>query len=163
MKVTDFTLLLVEDDPNDILLIQRALAKGNLVNPMRIVRDGEEAISYLSGQGDFSRRDRFPLPSLILLDLKLPRKSGLEVLEWLRNQPDLRRIPVIVLTSSRESADISRAYELGANSYLVKPVDFDGLLEMVKAIGVYWIILNKVPEREGGPGEPSPAAPPPAP
>lgn len=163
MKVTDFTLLLVEDDPNDILLIQRALAKGNLVNPMRIVRDGEEAIAYLNGQGDFSRRDRFPLPSLILLDLKLPRKSGLEVLEWLRNQPELRRIPVIVLTSSRESADISRAYELGANSYLVKPVDFDGLLEMVKAIGVYWIILNKVPEREGGAGEPPPAPAPPAP
>jgi CheY-like chemotaxis protein len=146
MKVSDFTMLLVEDDANDILLIQRALAKGCLVNPMRVVRDGEEAIAYLGGQGQYADRAVFPRPSLVLLDLKLPRKSGFEVLQWMRQQADLKKVPVIVLTSSKETTDINVAYELGANSYLVKPVGFDGLLEMVKAIGMYWIILNKGPE-----------------
>lgn len=146
MKVTDFTILLVEDDPNDILLIQRAFAKASLVNPVRVVRDGEEALRYLDGRGLYGDRSRYPLPSLILLDLKLPRKSGIEILEWVRQQSPLRHTPVIVLTSSKEMADINRAYALGANSYLVKPVDFDGLLEMVKAIGMYWMILNKGPE-----------------
>jgi CheY-like chemotaxis protein len=146
MKVTDFIMLLIEDDPNDILLIQRAFAKASLVNPLKVVRDGEEALNYLEGTGSFEDRGRFPLPSLILLDLKLPRKSGLEILQWLRQQPGLKHIPVIVLTSSKESSDVSRAYDLGANSYLVKPVGFDGLLELVKSIGVYWMILNKTPE-----------------
>jgi CheY-like chemotaxis protein len=146
MKVTDFTLLLVEDDPNDILLIQRAFAKASLVNPIKIVRDGEEALHYFRGTGEFSDRTRYPLPSLILLDLKLPRKSGLEVLQWLREQPGFVHIPVIVLTSSKESSDINRAYSLGANSYLVKPVGFEGLLDMVKTLGMYWMILNKGPE-----------------
>ena len=146
MKLTDFIMLLVEDDPNDILLIQRAFAKACLVNPLKVVRDGEEALNYLSGSGDFADRGRYPLPSLILLDLKLPRKSGLEILQWLRQQPNLKHIPVIVLTSSKESSDVSRAYDLGANSYLVKPVGFEGLLELVKSIGMYWMILNKTPE-----------------
>ena len=99
MKLTDFIMLLVEDDPNDILLIQRAFAKACLVNPLKVVRDGEEALNYLSGSGEFADRGRYPLPSLILLDLKLPRKSGLEILQWLRQQPALKHIPVIVLTS----------------------------------------------------------------
>ena len=151
MKLTDFIMLLVEDDPNDILLIQRAFAKACLVNPLKVVRDGEEALNYLAGSGDFGDRGRFPLPSLILLDLKLPRKSGLEILQWLRQQPALKHIPVIVLTSSKESSDVSRAYDLGANSYLVKPVGFEGLLELVKSIGMYWMILNKTPEPAGNP------------
>jgi CheY-like chemotaxis protein len=146
LKLTDFILLLIEDDPNDILLIQRAFAKACLVNPLKIVRDGEEAVNYLAGNGAFADRTRFPLPSLVLLDLKLPRKSGLEVLQWLRQQPVLKQTPVIVLTSSKESYDVNRAYELGANSYLVKPVGFEGLLELVKSIGMYWMILNKTPE-----------------
>ena len=149
MKLTDFIMLLVEDDPNDILLIQRAFAKACLVNPLKVVRDGEEALNYLSGSGEFADRGRYPLPSLILLDLKLPRKSGLEILQWLRQQPALKHIPVIVLTSSKESSDVSRAYDLGANSYLVKPVGFEGLLELVKSIGMYWMILNKTPEPAG--------------
>ena len=151
MNVTDFTLLLVEDDPNDILLIQRAMSKGGLVNPLRVVRDGEEAVAYLAGRGLYADRGRHPMPSLILLDLKLPRKSGLEVLEWLRGREEMRRVPVVVLTSSKESADINRAYELGVNSYLVKPVGFEDLLEMVKAIGMYWMILNKGPESKAEP------------
>jgi len=142
-------MLLVEDDPDDILLIQHAFAKASLVNPLKIVRDGEEAVKYLSGSEDYSDRSRYPLPSLVLLDLKLPRKSGLEVLQWLRQQPNLKQIPVIVLTSSKESSDVRRAYELGANSYLVKPVGFEGLLELVKSIGMYWMILSKTPEPSG--------------
>ena len=147
MQLTDFTILMVEDDPNDILLTQRAFMQASLVNPLRIVRDGEEAIHYLGGRDPYSDRSRYPLPSLILLDLKLPKKSGLEVLEFLRAQPSLRQTPVIVLTSSQESSDIQRAYSLGANSYLLKPVGFDGLLEMVKAIGMYWVLLNQGPDR----------------
>ncbi len=145
MKLTDFTFLLVEDDPDDILLFQRAFSQASLVNPVRIVRNGEEAVHYLSGAGVYVDRVRYPLPSLVLLDLKLPKKSGLEVLEWMRSQPSTQSIPVIVLTSSQESADVQRAYALGANSYLIKPVGFDGLLEIVKAIGMYWVILNQAP------------------
>ena len=147
IQLIDFTILMVEDDPNDIMLTQRAFMQASLVNPLRIVRDGEEAINYLGGREPYADRSRYPLPSLVLLDLKLPKKSGLEVLEFLRAQPSLEQTPVIVLTSSQESSDIQRAYALGANSYLLKPVGFDGLLDMVKAIGMYWVILNQGPER----------------
>jgi CheY-like chemotaxis protein len=156
MRLTDFVMLLIEDEPNDITLIQHAFAKASLVNPLKIVRDGEEAVKYLAGSEDFADRGRYPLPSLILLDLKLPRKSGLEVLQWLRQQPTLKHIPVIVLTSSKESSDISRAYQFGANSYLVKPVSFEGLLELVKSIGMYWMILSKTPEPSSDPSSPPP-------
>lgn len=161
MNLTDFTILMVEDDPNDILLTQRAFMQASLVNPLRIVRDGEEAIQYLGGREAYADRSRYPLPSLILLDLKLPKKSGLEVLEFLRAQPSLKQTPVIVLTSSQESADIERAYGLGANSYLLKPVGFDGLLEMVKAIGMYWVLLNQSPERLSPGNRSQPGARPP--
>jgi len=143
MQVTDFVVLLVEDDADHVLLIQRAFSKANLVNPLRIVRDGDDAVNYLSGSGPYADRTRHPLPSLILLDLKLPRKSGLEVLEWLRGEPHLKFTPVVILSSSAETADIQRAYVLGVNSYLVKPVNFGDLLEMVKSIGMYWMILNR--------------------
>jgi CheY-like chemotaxis protein len=135
----------VEDDPNDVLLIQRAFRKANLVNPIQVVGDGEEAVAYLSGQGVYADRGRHPLPILILLDLKLPRKSGHEVLAWLRGQPELKRLPVVVLTSSREAADVNRVYDLGANSYLVKPVAFDDLLKMAQTLNMYWLILNEKP------------------
>jgi len=143
MRVTDFVFLLVEDDPDQIMLIQRAFAEAKLVNPLRVVRDGEEAVDYLSGAGAFADRTRHPLPSLILLDLRLPKKSGLEVLEWLRGDPVLRDTPVVVLTSSAEQADIDRAHALGVNAYLVKPVRFADLLEIVKGVGMYWMILNR--------------------
>lgn len=160
LQLTDFTILLVEDDPNDILLTQRAFMQASLVNPLRIVRDGEEAINYLGGRDAYADRTRYPLPSLVLLDLKLPKKSGLEVLEFLRGQPSLKRTPVIVLTSSQESSDLQRAYALGANSYLQKPVGFDGLVDMVKAIGIYWVILNQGPERIAPAAQPPPPPPP---
>jgi len=103
-------------------------------------------VAYLSGKPPYADRNRYTLPALMLLDLKLPRKSGLEVLQWVRQQDGLKRLPVVVLTSSRETADVNRAYDLGANSYLVKPVAFESLLEMVKALNLYWMTLSERPE-----------------
>ena len=141
-----FPVLIVEDNPDDVLFIRRAFTKAKLDNRLRFAEDGEQAVAYLSGTGDYADRAAFPLPLLILLDLKLPRLSGLEFLEWLRvQQPTLRRIPVVVLTSSRESNDVNRAYELGASTYLAKPVSFDGLLELVKQLGMYWMMLAELP------------------
>jgi CheY-like chemotaxis protein len=149
MGFEHYSILLVEDDPNDIILIKRAFGKANITNPLQVVEDGEEAISYLAGKGRYGNRQNYPLPILILLDLKLPRKSGHEVLEWLRQQPMLRRLTVVVLTSSQQSSDVNRAYDLCANSYLVKPVTFDTLVEMVKSLNFYWVILNESPIIEG--------------
>ena len=148
MEGVQHTLLLVEDKSNDVLLIRRALTKAGIVNPLQVVSDGDQAVAYLAGEGDYGDRDRFPLPGVVLLDLKLPRRSGLEALAWLRQQPGLKRLPVVVLTSSTENRDINRAYDLGANSYLVKPVEFGPLLEMLKMFGPYWLVLNQKPEVE---------------
>ena len=150
MNLAAYTILLVEDDPNDVLLIRRAFAKANLANPLQVVGDGDAAVAYLAGVSPYAAREQYPLPVLVLLDLKLPRRSGLEVLQWVRQQPGLRRLPVVVLTSSRENADVNRAYDLGINSYLVKPVEFDDLLAMVRTLGAYWLILNERPEVEAG-------------
>lgn len=150
MSARDGVILLAEDDPNDVLLIQRAFQRNHVANPVQVVRDGDEALAYLSGQAPFADRERHPLPVLMLMDLKMPRKSGLEVLEWVRQQPGLKRLPIIVLTSSNQSPDINRAYELGANSYLVKPAGFDSLLDLVKNLDMYWLILNEKPELDGG-------------
>ncbi|TCV87438.1 response regulator [Sulfurirhabdus autotrophica] len=146
MNVALPTLLLVEDDPNDVMLFRRAMDKSKMANPLQLAKDGEEAVAYLSGEGLYADRNTYPLPAIMLLDLKLPRKSGLEVLEWLRDQPGINRLPVVVMTSSKESTDVGRAYDLGANSYLVKPVSFETLLEMVKVLGLYWFILNEKPD-----------------
>lgn len=139
------TILLVEDNGDDALLIQRAFRKIGAASPIRVLTDGEQALAYLGGEGDYADRASHPFPALMLLDLKLPRRSGFEVLEWLRGQPGLRRLPVIVLTSSRESRDIDLAADLGANSYLVKPVHFDDLQELVRALNLYWITFNERP------------------
>lgn len=138
-------LLLIEDDSNDVLLIRRAFERTRFNVPMSVVSDGDSAVGYLQGIAEYSDRLQHPLPSLILLDLKLPRRSGLEVLEWLRAQPHLCRIPVIALTASREEADVDKAYEAGINSYVVKPSTFDGLFEMAQSIERYWIRLNQYP------------------
>jgi len=145
MDVNEYSILLVEDDSNDILFVQRAFRQVNVSNPIRIVKDGDAAIDYLSGKGEYADRDRHPLPALILLDLKLPRRSGIEILEWIRQQPVLKRIPVVVLTSSKESLDVNRSYDLGVNSYLVKPVKFDNLSKMIAALDSYWLQLNEYP------------------
>ena len=138
-------ILLVEDDPNDVLLIQRAFQKAGLRNSLKVVRDGEQATDYLSGRGNFAQRDRFPLPFMVLLDLKMPGTDGFEVLQWVRSEPDLKRLLVVVLTSSNLQADVDRAYELGANSYLVKPVEFDEMVNMIQRFEAYWTEINRFP------------------
>jgi CheY-like chemotaxis protein len=141
------TILLVEDDVNDILLIQRAFRKANLTHAsLQVVTQGDAAVAYLSGAGDYSDRDRYPLPVVVLLDLKLPRLSGHEILSWLRQQPELKRLPVVVLTSSKQISDINQAYELGANSYLVKPIGLSPLVDVVQTLNLYWILLNEKPD-----------------
>ncbi|MBD2102587.1 response regulator [Leptolyngbya sp. FACHB-261] len=145
MSSDNRTILLVEDDINDVLLIQRAFRKASLTLP-QVVNNGQSALDYLMGAAEYGDRERHPLPVLILLDLKLPRLSGLEVLEWLRQQTPLRRLPVVVLTSSQENTDLQRAYDLGVNSYLLKPVGFESLLETVKALNIYWLTLNRQPD-----------------
>jgi CheY-like chemotaxis protein len=139
------TILHVEDDPNDVLLIARAFRKAEVAAQIQVVNDGEQAIHYLGGSNSFAERERFPLPAVVLLDLKLPRKSGIEVLEWVRSRAGLKRIPVVMLTSSKQPIDINRAYDLGVNAYLVKPVNFDGLVEMVRTIDSFWLRFNERP------------------
>lgn len=138
-------ILLVEDDPNDVLLIQRAFQKAGLHNSLKVVRNGDEAIEYLNGEGDYADRQRFPLPFLVLLDLKMPGTDGFEVLTWARNTPSLKRLLVVVLTSSNLQSDVDKAYDLGANSYLVKPVEFDDMVNLIKRFEAYWTEMNRTP------------------
>ncbi|MEG4114878.1 response regulator [Microcoleus sp. Pol12A6] len=141
------TILLVEDNPVDILLMQRAFRNEALANTsLQIVRDGDAAVFYLNGDGEYSDRDRYPLPAIILLDLKLPRRSGHEVLVWLKQQPELKRLPVVMLTSSSQTLDVKRAYDLGVNSYLVKPIGFASLVEMMQSFSQYWLNYTELPE-----------------
>ncbi len=137
---------MVEDDPDDVLLTQIAFEKARLANPLQVVRDGEEAISYLSGAGRYRNRDRFPRPILMLLDLKMPKLDGFQVLEWLQSQRDYQALHVAIMTSADNDPDITRAYRLGAESYLIKPPDAKALLALVQRIHAYWLILNERPE-----------------
>lgn len=143
---TDYLILLVEDNPKDVFLIQRAFRKAGVVTPMQVVSDGDAAVQYLSGEAPYSDRLVYPLPVLVLLDLKLPRRSGAEVLTWIRQQVLLKRLPVVVLTSSREYADINHIYDLGANAYITKPPDFDQLVDIIKTLNLHWIIYNEKPQ-----------------
>ena len=139
-------ILLVEDQEEDILLIRRAFKKANLLNTLQVVRDGEEAIAYLKGVEMYRNRNEYPLPALVLLDLKLPRLSGLEVLKWIRGQPGLSVLRVVVLTASQRIQDVNLAYQLGANSFLVKPVEFENFVSVVNALQGYWLWTDKAPE-----------------
>lgn len=136
------TLVLIEDNPDDVELMLATLNEFRLRNPVVVLRDGQEAVDYLFCRGAYAGRAMVQ-PDVILLDLKLPKVGGLEILRLLKNDPHLRRVPVVVLTSSREEADVVAGYELGANSYIVKPVDFDQLSETVRSIGSYWLIVNE--------------------
>src|SRR3954447_8730076 len=138
-------ILHVEDDPNDVLLVGLAFRKSGIAATLQVVNDGEQAVQYLSGQGQYSNRDTCPLPALVLLDLKLPRRSGLEVLTWIRGQDNLRRLPVVVLTSSNQQADVVRAYDIGLNSYLVKPSALEELVQTIDKACAYWLELNVGP------------------
>jgi CheY-like chemotaxis protein len=138
-------ILLVEDNADDVLLIRRAFSKSRLMNPLSVVSDGDTAIAYLSRDGVYADTTKYPDPALVILDLKLPRKGGLEVLAWLRANAPTAVLPVVVLTSSKEDKDVQRAYELGANSYLLKPVQFGDLLKLIETLHLYWFVWAERP------------------
>ena len=150
---TQKLILLVDDNEDDVFLMERALQAAQISNPVRILEDGREAINYLAGHGQYADREKFPLPAIVFLDLKLPFKSGHEVLQWIRSQPQLETLVVVVLTSSNEPSDLKRAYGLGANSYLVKPPTAAQLLELAKAFKWYWLEFNRFED------SPTPSAP----
>ena len=141
-------ILLVEDNPRDEALTLRALKKSNIVNEVVVARDGVEALDYLFGAGTHAGRDLTIMPQLVLLDLKLPKVDGLEVLRKLRADEHTKRLPVVVFTSSSEEEDMLKSYDLGANSYVRKPVDFDQFLEATRQLGLYWLVLNQVAPNE---------------
>ena len=139
-------LLLVEDNPQDLEMTMRALRKAALADNIQVARDGAEALDYLFCEGAFAGREIADIPKLVLLDLKLPKIDGIEVLRRLKEDPRTRMIPVVVLTSSQEQRDVVETYRLGVNSYIVKPVDFEGFFEVVRNLGLYWLQLNHPPK-----------------
>ena len=138
-------ILLVEDNPHDVEMTLRALKKHNLANKVQVVKDGAEALDYIFATGAYAERNINDHPKVILLDLKLPKVDGMEVLRRIRADERTKCIPVVVLTSSQEERDIAESYKLGVNSYIVKPVDFDKFLSTVQELGLYWLLLNKPP------------------
>ena len=149
METTPLTVLLVEDDLNDIFLVKRAFKLAEVQNPLQVVTDGQEAMLYLKGEGKYADRRLYPLPKLIVMDIKMPRKSGFEVLEWVKNSGrPLRRIPVVIVSSSDNPDDINHAYELGANAYMVKPVEYRAVEHLFQTITQYWGLECAKPELE---------------
>ena len=143
MATTNRAILLVEDNEDDVFLMKRALQGARVVNPLQVVEDGQQAVDYLTGAGQFADRETYPLPAVVFLDLKLPYISGHDVLAWIRRQKEFESLVVIVLTSSNEASDLSRCYALGANSYLVKPPTPDQLEDLAKAFKWYWLEYNQ--------------------
>ena len=139
-------ILLVEDNPRDAELTIRALRKRNLANNLIAVEDGVEALDFVFGRGKFNNRSTVNQPKVILLDIKLPKMNGLEVLKTIKQNPQTQHIPVVMVTSSREDPDMKTAYRLGANSYVVKPVGFENFLEAMSQIGLYWLLVNELPD-----------------
>jgi CheY-like chemotaxis protein len=140
------TLLVVEDNEDDIFFIERIFRQIGARCELRFARDGIEAVDYLSGKGKFSDRSKSPMPTMVLMDLKMPRMNGFEVLEWMHSQPEIKLIPTIVVTSSTLQEDVTRAYRLGANAVMNKPVDKDSLMQMLKAFHIYWTDYVEMPE-----------------
>ena len=144
-NLNEIEILLVEDNPNDVELTLRALKRHNLANKVHVVKDGAEALDYLFANNSYADRDINQSPKVVLLDLKLPKVDGLEVLRQVKSDERTKTIPVVVLTSSREEQDMIESYKLGVNSYIVKPVDFDKFLDAVGELGLYWLLLNELP------------------
>jgi two-component system response regulator len=147
VKMPNKTILLIEDNPSDIELTRRALERSHVANELVVVQDGQEALDYLFGTGAHAGREVSDLPSVTLLDLKLPRVPGLEVLRAIRADPRTRRTPVVILTSSNEEHDVATSYDLGVNSYIQKPVDFTRFAEAIRQLGLYWLLLNEAPPK----------------
>ena len=147
MDYKNVDILIVEDDPNDAELTIRALRKHNHSSSIYLVRDGVEAVDFIFAEGKYSDRDIYDKPKVILLDLKLPKLNGLEVLQRIKSDTRTKTINIVVLTSSKEDKDINEAYKFGANSYIVKPVDFDKFISSIADIGMYWLIVNQPPEK----------------
>ena len=143
MDDSNYSILLVEDDENDAMLVRMAFEKNDIANPVQWVKDGLEAVAYLNGEGIYADREKFPFPEVLLLDLKMPRMTGLELLKWIGEHPEYRVIPTIIMTSSRQELDIENAYKLGANTYFTKPIAFDELAQMVKITHQYWSMSAK--------------------
>jgi len=143
--MNDGPILLVEDNPDDVLLTKRALKDNNIVNEIILARDGIEALEYLRGEGAHEGRDISILPAVILLDIRMPRMDGLELLKIIRSEESTKLLPVVILTSSKEERDVMKSYSLGANSYIQKPVDFEQFTTAVKQLGLYWLVMNVGP------------------
>ncbi len=144
-RQTTVTILMADDDEDDCMLAREALTESRLANDLYIVRDGEELMDYLYRRGQYANPNISPRPGLILLDLNMPKKDGREALREIKNNPELRRIPVVVLTTSKAEEDIYRSYDLGANSFIIKPVTFAALVEVMKTIGKYWFEIVELP------------------
>ena len=138
------TILLAEDYDDDVALLRRAFQKAE-VSGLRVVSNGDEAIEYLMGAGTYADREKYPFPGVMIIDMKMPRRSGLEVLQWVRQREPIKRLPVVVLTSSQSIRDVNEAHHFGANSYLVKPTDFSELVRLVRAFADYWLGVSKLP------------------
>ena len=145
MTEEDPQILLIEDDPKDVKLTLHALTEENLANTIHVARDGEEALDFLFCRGEFAGRSFDHPPRLVLLDLKLPKVNGLEILHEVKGDPRTQAIPVVVLTSSREESDLMKSYKLGANAYIQKPLDFDAFRQAVKQLGLFWLVVNEPP------------------
>ena len=142
----DFSILIAEDDPNDVMLLEMAIRKNGITNPVNVVRDGEEAVEYLEGKGQYGDRHKFPFPNVIITDVKMPRRNGMEVVEWVRHHPKCSIIPIVMLSGSRIENDVVKAYKLGANSYFTKPTTLDELTELIRLAFDYWIRCEQPPK-----------------
>ena len=142
----EFTILIAEDDPNDVILLELAIRKNGITNPVHVVRDGEEAVEYLEGRGRYSDRAKYPFPGVIISDVKMPRRDGLEVIEWVRSHPCCSVIPIVMLSGSRIEHDVVSAYKLGANSYFTKPTTLDELAELIRLAFDYWSRCERPPQ-----------------
>ncbi len=145
--ISNSPILHVEDSPEDVFLLRHAFGTAEIANPVQVVWDGQQAIEYLSGEGQFADRIKFPVPGLVLLDLKLPHKMGLDVLRWIRQRPELKSLIVIILSASINEGDVQRAYELGANAFLVKPSSIIELADICRALKHFWLVHNTPPVR----------------